>query len=99
MDAWLKVEQPSGTLTLLVTSYNLLSAVPSCSSEGLGFPGLQVQATPGPLSQIHSQNPSHVPVGDANIRVLFFSPPLLIGKDVGPTSPAFSLLGSHSIGA
>lgn len=74
MDAWLKVEQPSGTLTLLVTSYNLLSAVPSCSSEGLGFPGLQVQATPGPLSQIHSQNPSHVPVGDANIIVLFFPP-------------------------
>lgn len=99
MDAWLKVEQPSGTLTLLVTSYNLLPAVPSCSSEGLDFPELQVQATPGPLSQIHSQNPSHVPVGDANIRVLFFSPPLLIGKDVGPTSPAFSLLGSHSIGA
>lgn len=72
MDAWLKVEQPRGTLTLLDTSYDHFSAVPSCSSEGLGFPELQVQATPGPLSQIHSQNPSsHVPVCDANIRVLF----------------------------
>lgn len=31
MDAWLQIKQPRGTLTLLVTSYNLLSAVPSCS--------------------------------------------------------------------